>query len=187
MTGAYPATAAAVDDAAAGECGFAMTEQQFRHFHAETARPLKAYLCRLTGQPHLADDLLQEAYYRLLRAKLPPLDPGQLRSYLYKVATNLARDHYRRPARQESPIEAVQMEDSRQTTSTVSMDMQRVLSTIEPREREMVWLAYAEGASHREIAEITGLKEASIRPLLYRLRKKLAGLLREAGLAGGSR
>jgi RNA polymerase sigma-70 factor (ECF subfamily) len=187
MTGTYPATAAVPDDAAAGERGLAMTEQQFRQFHAETARPLKAYLSRITGQAHLADDLLQEAYYRMLRANLPPLDAGQLRSYLYKVATNLARDHFRRPARQETAIETAQIGDGRDSCSTVSLDMQRVLSAIAPREREMVWLAYAEGASHREIAEITGLKEASIRPLLYRVRRKLAGLLREAGFDGGSK
>ncbi len=48
-----------------------------------------------------------------------------------------------------------------------------------PRERQLLWLAYAEGYSHREIASITGLASASIRLLLFRARRKIARLLRE--------
>jgi RNA polymerase sigma-70 factor (ECF subfamily) len=40
-----------------------------------------------------------------------------------------------------------------------------------------MWLAYVEGADHREIAAALGLRERSIRVLLHRVRRKLAGLL----------
>ena len=53
------------------------------------------------------------------------------------------------------------------------------LKRMRPRERQLLWLAYAEGYSHREIAEITGLASASIRLLLFRARRKVARLLRE--------
>jgi len=43
----------------------------------------------------------------------------------------------------------------------------------------LLWLAYAEGATHAEIAEITGLRTAGIRILLYRARRKLAHLLKQ--------
>jgi DNA-directed RNA polymerase specialized sigma24 family protein len=39
-----------------------------------------------------------------------------------------------------------------------------------------------EGSSHREISEIVQLKEGSIRPLLFRARRKLASLLRSTGV-----
>ena len=42
---------------------------------------------------------------------------------------------------------------------------------MKPRERQILWLAYAEGYSHREIAEVTGLASASIRLLLFRARE----------------
>ena len=54
-----------------------------------------------------------------------------------------------------------------------------------PRERAMLWLAYVEGFSHREISAQTGLKEASIRPLLYRARQRLAVLLDRAEVTHG--
>ena len=43
---------------------FEMDEETFRAFYERTARPLRSYLARLTGDPQLADDLLQETYYR---------------------------------------------------------------------------------------------------------------------------
>src|SRR5437773_1243512 len=51
------------------------------------------------------------------------------------------------------------------------------LRRVKSRERELLWLAYAEGFSHKEIAELTGLKATSLRPMLFRARKKLARLL----------
>jgi RNA polymerase sigma-70 factor (ECF subfamily) len=51
------------------------------------------------------------------------------------------------------------------------------MSRLQPRERAMLWLAYAEGASHREIAAVLGLSTASLKPLLFRARRRLAALL----------
>jgi RNA polymerase sigma-70 factor (ECF subfamily) len=53
------------------------------------------------------------------------------------------------------------------------------LALMRPRDRQLLWLAHAEGYSHREIAEITGLASASVRLLLFRARRKIAHLLRE--------
>ena len=44
-----------------------------------------------------------------------------------------------------------------------------------------LWLAYVEGATHREIASATGLRELSVRVLLARARRKLATLVRQGG------
>ncbi len=41
----------------------------------------------------------------------------------------------------------------------------------------MLWLAYGEGASHKEIAETLGLAPSSMKAILFRARRKLAGLL----------
>ena len=47
---------------------FQMTEEAFRAFYDLTARPLWNYLARISGDARLADDLLQETYYRFLRS-----------------------------------------------------------------------------------------------------------------------
>jgi RNA polymerase sigma-70 factor (ECF subfamily) len=56
-------------------------------------------------------------------------------------------------------------------------DVARAIQQLEPMQRELLWLAYAQGVSHDEIAEILGLRSISIRTLLFRARKKLAALL----------
>ena len=44
-----------------------MDEEAFRDFYTQTASMVWAYLARATNDPSAADDMLQEAYYRLLR------------------------------------------------------------------------------------------------------------------------
>ena len=57
-------------------------------------------------------------------------------------------------------------------------DLARAMAHLDDRQRELLWLAYAQGASHNEIAAELGLKSQSVRTLLFRARQKLAGLLK---------
>ena len=87
-------------DADEGTQALHMTEEAFRTFYERTARPLWAYLARATGEPHTADDLLQDAYYRLLRSTVAFDNDAHRRNYLFRIATNLVRDRHRRPSRE---------------------------------------------------------------------------------------
>jgi RNA polymerase sigma-70 factor (ECF subfamily) len=53
------------------------------------------------------------------------------------------------------------------------------MARLKPRERELLWLAYAQGSSHQEIADALRLKASSIKALLFRARHRLAAVLRE--------
>jgi len=73
-------------------------------------------------------------------------------------------------------IEQVPGADSAAATES-NTDFTRAMARLKPRERSMLWLAYAEGASHREIADVLGLQVASLKPMLFRARRRLATLL----------
>ena len=85
---------------------FHMDEVAFRAFYDRTARPLWAYVYRLTRDPARSDDILQEAYYRFLRTPNPPAEEAHRRNYLYRVATNLVRDDLRRRREQHVDLGA---------------------------------------------------------------------------------
>ena len=55
------------------------------------------------------------------------------------------------------------------------------MARMKPRERALLWLAYAQGSSHREIGDVLGIKSTSIKLLLFRARRKLAGILGSTG------
>lgn len=168
---------------------FVMDDETFRAFYDRTARGVWAYLARVTGDRQLADDLLQEAYYRFLRAAATHDSETHRRNSLYRIATNLARDARRRRLIRGGTdsagddIERVPSAD-RAGAAERKADFSRAMARLKPRERAMLWLAYAEGASHAEIAGVLGLQAKSLKPLLFRARRKLAALLGGV-LAGG--
>jgi RNA polymerase sigma-70 factor (ECF subfamily) len=57
------------------------------------------------------------------------------------------------------------------------LDLESAMARLRVRERAMIWLAYTHGASHEEIARLVGVRATSIKPLLFRARRKLAALL----------
>ena len=160
-----------------------MNDQEFAAFYERSARSLWAYLARTSGDPALAEDLMQESFVRFLCATRPPshLAEGEVacRRYLFRIATNLMRDHWRHP--QHASIEEVPENLLARSSDAAQADSEMMLGPalrqMRPRERQLLWLAHAEGYSHREIAEITGLGSASIRILLFRARRKIAKLL----------
>ncbi len=171
--------AGAADDVCAD---FVMDEDAFRAFYERTARGLWAYLARVTGDRQLADDLLQETFYRFLRANARHESEMHRRNSLYRIATNLARDAARRKVVHAPPsiagddIERIPARADG-TMAGNTADVTRAMSNLKPRERAILWLAYAEGASHQEIADVVGVRAGSLKPMLFRARRKLAALL----------
>jgi len=167
--------------AEAAEQAFHMDEHTFRVFYESTARPLWSYLSRILGSATLADDLVQESYYRFLRATLKSEDAAYQKAYLFRIATNLARDYWRRLPRHEQgeaeDPEQVPADDRTAERVQQQSDLGRVMRRLKPRERELLWLAYAEGASHKEIADMMGLRAGSVRLLLFRARQKALKML----------
>ena len=169
---------------------FHMDEDAFRSFYDRTARAVWAYISRTTGDSRLADDLMQEAYYRFLRADVTHESEAHRRHYLFRIAVNLVRDHYRRPRVNLTwRLPEADHRDHPQSQSgeraadraAERIDLTRAMARLTRRERNLLWLAYAQGSSHAEIATTLGLKTASIKSLLFRARRRLASLLGAAG------
>ena len=158
----------------------AVTEDEFRLLYERTVRPLRAYLYRMLNDMSRADDILQETYLRFLQARLPAeMGEEHRKNYLFRIATNLLRDEAR--ARKSAPLTDYACpsdvaEDVRERNDSV-----RYLEQLTTRQRKLLWLAYVEGFTHKEIAEMIGVKAPSIRPMLARARERLSEILKEGG------
>lgn len=171
---------------------FVLREDEFRLLYDRTSRVLWVYLYRLTRDAHAADDLLQETYYRFLRTPATCESEQHERNVLYRIATNLVRDSRRRfhPA-------TVSLEDPAGVALTgppdpvhatgERTDVRRALARLKDRDQQLLWLAYAEGSSHEEIAASLGLRTGSVKTLLFRARQRLAALLPRSASRGGAR
>jgi len=161
-----------------------MDEDAFRTFYERTARGVWAYLARIGGDRQLADDLLQETYYRFYRLGAIHESETHRRNSIYLIATNLVRDAARRnrlrpsvPLPAEDDAGTLRAHDDVVARAAGRTDLERAMARLEPRQREMLWLAYAQGASHAEIAATLGLRAASIKTLLFRARRTVARFL----------
>ena len=157
-------------------------EHTFHLLYRRTAASLRAYAARVLGNATYADDIVQETYLRLVRSPLATDDPQQLRAFLFRVASRLIVDHWRR-GRHESgrPDQSAETRGAPGPDIPLRLDMARVFDELNPQQRQLMWLAYVEGADHREIAAALGLRERSVRVLLHRTRRKMAQLLRAGG------
>ncbi len=165
------------------------SREAFRAFYGRTNGPLWAYLLRVSGRRDVADDLLQESYCRFLAAKSPEMDAAESKSYLFKIATNLLRDRWRSREVPSTVGAAAQSREDDAASCEADLatraDVRRAFEKLKPRERQLLWLAHVEGFNHSEIARLTRLKVGSIRVLLFRARRELAGvLLREHSRSG---
>lgn len=176
------ASAESGENAARGPASVpSMDEAEFRAFYEQTAAQLRGYLRRVTGDASTSDDLLQEAYLRMLRAPLAPTEEAHRKHYLFRVATNLLRDHFRASKHSFVPLTEEPQRVQSNRDFALERDLEKFLLELKPRERELLWLAYVEGYRHEEIAKLMSCRTASVRPMLFRARGRLAELLRARG------
>lgn len=149
----------------------------FERLFADYQTPILNYLYRLLGEPALAEDLLQEAFTRAWNARhqLPSIENP--RAWLYRIATNLARDHIRR-ARLLSwlPLlgnEPALADDTLEEHALESERMRRALIKLSPEYRIPLVLYTCEGLAVAEVAALLALSPDAVKQRLVRARQQL--------------
>ena len=158
-----------------------LDEAAFSAFYGSHARALWAYVYRVTGHSADADDIVQEAFLRLLCSG-PDVDDEQRRRYLFRVASNLVVDRWRRKKREE-PDDARRADAPPTSSREPDDDVARTFAELSTRDRALLWLAYVEGETHQEMARSLGVGTRSIKVLLFRAKRRLRDLLHAKGLS----
>ena len=109
------------------------------------------YALAILKDPHLAEDVLQEAFLRLMSGKGFP-EPGKEQAWLYRVARNLCYDILRKQHREiEAPYPGEYREGKYEYLS--------LISPLPAKEQEIVTLRIVGGLTHKEIAKVLGITE----------------------------
>ncbi len=150
-------------------------------------RPLYNHLYRTVSHRQTAEDLLQETFMKAFRAA-GRLDPeGNVRAWLYTVATNVANDHlrkrYRKPEVYLDEEPAALETETQDTPYSVlereydAAEVRGGLSKLKPAYRTVLLLYYKEELSYEEIASVLGVPLGTVKTNLHRAKTALAELL----------
>ena len=165
-------------------------------------RPVLSLIMRMVRDSHLAEDLAQEAFVRAFQ-RLASFEQGRsLSSWIFKIAHNRTIDHLRRKNHPTVPLEAQAAEgedswevleapehespDRRAEASELGQAIDQALGELRGNYREILMLRFQAGLSYQDIADTMGITMASVKVLLHRARKQLAGALARRGLAPDS-
>lgn len=154
-----------------------LDRETFQRAYENVVPALRSYARRTTGSDDLADEIVQETFLRILRRPLPPLADTELKSYLFKTATALLNDHWRKISRERRWRQLTSFARRQSYHRPAENGIDELFRKLKPRQRALLWLAYVEGYNHEEIAGILDLAEKSVRVLLFRARRNLAALL----------
>jgi RNA polymerase sigma-70 factor (ECF subfamily) len=144
-------------------------------FVAEYPR-LAGWARRLVDDDETAQEIAAEAFTRLMARWQRPDNPH---AFLYKVATNLVRDHWRRDARRRRALVTAAGGHRDVTVVGVGHDaeLRALLAELTDRQRTAVVLHYLAGFSVREVAELERRPEGTVKSDLYQARRRLRTLL----------
>jgi RNA polymerase sigma-70 factor, ECF subfamily len=140
---------------------------------------LLAFLTRMTGAPALADDLTQETFLRLHRARATFSKAGAVLPWAYAIARNVYIDHVRsarlRRAERlpsdpgaEPADRAMGDAEGRAIASETARAVERVLAAIPQAQREAFVLLRYEGLTVQDAAAVLGATETAVKLRAFR-------------------
>jgi len=154
-----------------------LSRADFEDLYNRLGGQLHAYLRRQVGDPDTASDLLQDVFVRLLRSPVQARSGREIKGYLYRTAASVIADHFRREGRAKRWSVLTGRPKTARTAPATGVE--RVFRELPLRDRTLLWLAYVEEMTHEEIAEVIGVKRASVKVLLSRARGRLSAKLKE--------
>jgi RNA polymerase sigma-70 factor (sigma-E family) len=129
----------------------------------------------LTGDWALAEDLVQDAFTRLVGRLQHLRDPGAFGAYLRRTIVNLATSHFRHRRVERAYLERQAAAPSREGSPNEALDetMHSVLLRLSQRQRAAIVLRFYEDLSDVQAAEILRCSAVTVRSLVSRGMKKL--------------
>ena len=157
------------------------------------------YLERMVRDRACAEELAQEVFVRVHRARSGYRPDARFSTWLYTIATRVALNELRRPQRRSPHLPA---DDAAGAAAQLAApgpapdrvadarlrgrEVERALAALPERQRSALWLAAVEGLSYAQVAETLETSPSSVKALVHRARATLAQTLWSGGGEGGN-
>ena len=151
--------------------------------------PIYRYMLKLCQNEAIAEELFQEVWMKLIKARVRYINSAKFTTYLYKLAHNLFIDYYRKQnvrivTEQGIDVDAVEYAQAQANEPEKQMQMNQtmvqlntVFETLPYEQREVFLLREEAGMGVQEIADTLGIKlEAAKSRLRYAVKKLRSGL-----------
>ena len=167
----------AVVSPAAGTARHALAEQLFAAHYPRLA----GWVRRLVDDDDTAHEIASEAFVRLLSKWTSPDKLDNPQSYLYMIATNLVRDHWRKTERERRALRsaAAGTDPEPYADPAQDVDVRQLLASLPPRLRDPFLLHYYAGFGIHEIGVMLKRPDGTVKADLYHARARLKEALAE--------
>lgn len=173
----------------------------FRELFAKYGEAVVNFASRFVNNRHRAEELAQDAFFQIYRARSRYEPKARFTTYLYRVVTNLCLNELRRFDYQgrTEPLEGRPQRDAEEGSRELADDslpiaedrlagietgarIQKVLDKLPPNQKSALLLSRVEGLSYQEVAQCLATTESAVKSLIFRatqtLRQELVDLLR---------
>ena len=164
-----------------------MTEAEFRRLYDSAFPILYKVAYRITSSGEAAEDLCQDAFFRLYEKDMVFPNPNEATYWLIRVVKNAALNYAKRKQRERRAYQKAFKEDTRQTVTgegelvkkeTKGEVLEALNKLPENLRVVLIFKEYAE-MNYQEIGRVLGISEGNVKVRVFRARERLAVLLRE--------
>lgn len=151
----------------------------FSEIYEEFADVLFAYGIKITSDRELVKDCIQDLFYNIYRYNIKLQQPEYLEFYLFRSLKNDLIRKIKNKNQQSSLTDenvvlfdlkflAEQGNQEPETDELRIEALRKILQTISPQKREMLFLKFSTGLNYAEIGEIVGMKADAVKKQVYR-------------------
>ena len=138
------------------------------------------FLHQTLGDEQLSDDLAQDTFIKAYMNISKFKGLASFQTWLMRIAYNVFYD-YTRSRKQTEDIDVVPDRSTSQVQPALKMDLYHALALLKPDERTCITLQLVDGYDIAKVAQITQMKEGTVKSHLSRGKEKLANYLKQNG------
>ncbi len=144
------------------------------------------YIFTFTGNLHLAEELCEDTFFKLLIEKPQYKGKASFKTWLFTIGRNVAMDHLRKASQAEIPLredllagegdpEEIYLKKEREII------LAKAMRNLKEEYRQALWLVYFEGLSHKDVGSVMKKTTRAVDTLIWRARAALKNQLEKEG------